>query len=262
MNRHFKQVPIEYLQRGSYQPRRYFSESALQELAQSISAQGIIEPLVVRPLSHQHYEIIAGERRWRAAMIAGLQEVPCIIGDYNEQQTAAITLIENIQREDLNILEEAGAYQQLIQTFQYTQDDLSEIVGKSRSHIANLLRLLTLCEPVQAFILQQQLTLGHARMLVGLHPQQQLSWAQQVIKQGWSVRQLEQKIRQEKQTVASSFPTHSSSDSNYLQTCLAEQLGAPVQITTFPDQSGQIIIKFYNNDTLEGLLARLGLRYD
>lgn len=145
----YKLIPIEWLKPGRYQPRVHFEPKALQELAQSIATQGLIEPLVIRELSFESYEIIAGERRWRAAMMVGLTELPCLIGNYSDEQAAAVTLIENIQRQDLNLMEEARGYRRLLDEFHFQQADLASLVGKSRSHIANILRLLSLSEPVQ-----------------------------------------------------------------------------------------------------------------
>ncbi len=255
----FKSLPVEYLQPGQYQPRQTFDPVALEELAQSILTQGLIEPLVVREIAVDKYEIIAGERRWRAAMLASLAELPCLIGNYTDRQAAAVTLVENIQRQDLNLLEEAGGYQRLLAEFHFTQDEVASLVGKSRSHIANILRLLTLCDAVQARISARQLSLGHARMLVGLTPIQQDTLARNVAQQGWSVRRLEEEVR------ACKSPANTPDtrrDTTHLQTQLAEQIGAPVQIVSDNEQGGWLKIKYFDNDTLEGLLERMGLRYD
>jgi len=261
MQNTFKIVPIEQLQRGRYQPRQTFDDEQLQELAQSIQSQGLIEPLILREISPHQYEIIAGERRWRAAMLAGLTSLPCLISDYNDEQAAAVTLIENIQRADLNLIEEATGYQRLIAEFQFSQEEISSLVGKSRSHIANLLRLLTLCDPVQAYLCHQQLSLGHARMLVGLTPKLQCQFAEHVLTEHWSVRRLEEAVRLSKQTPQSSQLTP---DCNrlHLQNALAEHIGAPVEITSNSDHGGVLKIKFFDNETLSGLLERMGLRYD
>lgn len=257
---HFRHLPLEWLQPGRYQPRQQFDTVALEELAASIRLHGLIEPLIVRPIMTERYEIIAGERRWRAAMLLGLTEVPCLVGHYQDEQAAAVTLIENIQREDLNLIEEAQGYQRLITEFHFQQDDIAQLVGKSRSHIANILRLLTLCDPVQTALCQRQLSLGHARMLVGLPQAIQQDLLAKIRQQQWSVRQLEEAVRQMK--TASSTPFEPSYELNRLQTQLAEQLGAPVQIVNENQSSGWLKIKFFDNDTLAGLLERLGLRYD
>jgi ParB family chromosome partitioning protein len=258
----YKILPIDYLQPGHYQPRQRFDKDALNDLAQSILAQGLIEPLIVRELSPQRYEIIAGERRWRAAALASLSEVPCLIGTYTDQQAAAVTLIENIQRQDLNLLEEASGYQRLHSEFHFSQDEISALVGKSRSHIANILRLLTLCASVQNRLRARQLSLGHARMLVGLTDQQQETLAEQVEEQGWSVRRLEEEVRSCKRVLDAPPPASKDRDILHLQSQLAEQIGSPVQIITDNEQGGWLKIKFFDNDTLAGLLERMGLRYD
>lgn len=255
-----KTIPIDCLQRGQYQPRTRFDEAGLKELAQSILAQGLIEPLVVRQQSESTYEIIAGERRWRASMMAGLCEVPCLISNYTDEQAAAVTLIENIQRQDLSLLEEAKGYQRLLSEFHFSQSEIATLVGKSRSHIANLLRLLTLCPSVQDYVHHNQLSLGHARMLVGLDDALQKTLAQRVIERQWSVRKLEDEVRAAKCPTPSAIPT--DRDIARLETTLAEQIGAPVQLLTDHNEGGWLKIKFYNNDTLAGLLDRMGLSYD
>lgn len=255
-----KSIPIDCLHRGQYQPRTRFDEEGLKELAQSILAQGLIEPLVVRKQTESTYEIIAGERRWRASMMAGLTEVPCLISDYSDAQAAAVTLIENIQRQELSLLEEANGYQRLLSEFHFNQAEIATLVGKSRSHIANLLRLLTLCPSVQEHIHSNQLSLGHARMLVGLDETLQKKLAQRVIEHQWSVRKLEDEVRAAKCPMPSTMP--SDRDIARLETKLAEQIGAPVQVLADNDQGGWLKIKFYNNDTLAGLLDRMGLSYD
>lgn len=263
MQTEFKQLPIQSLTRGQYQPRQVFDEDALRDLAASILAQGLIEPLVVREIAAHRYEIIAGERRWRAAMLAGLSEVPCLIGSYSDQQAAAVTLIENIQREDLNLIEEARGYHRLQTEFHFTQEDLASLVSKSRSHIANIIRLLTLCAPVQERLLAKQLSLGHARMLVGLPSELQEAFAQAIVEQDWSVRRLEDEVRTSKlrPSVASDSKTKDR-DIVRLQTQLSEQMGTPVDIVTDNEQGGWLKIKFFDNDTLSGLLEKMGLRYD
>lgn len=258
----FKLLPIEWLQPGRYQPRVNFEQKALQELAQSIVTQGLIEPLVVRELTFERYEIIAGERRWRAAMLANLTELPCLIGSYSDEQAAAVTLIENIQRQDLNLIEEATGYRRLLDEFHFQQDEIASLVGKSRSHIANILRLLTLCEPVQERLKSERFSLGHARMLVGMQPEQQLKLAEQIETNDWSVRQLEKKVRELKAGEQFKADPKRDRDIEHLQTMLAEQIGAPVQIINDQGEGGWLQVKFFDNDTLAGLLERMGLRYD
>lgn len=262
MKSQFKLIPIEWLKPGRYQPRVNFDEKSINELAQSIRTQGLIEPLVIRELASDSYEIIAGERRWRAAMIAGLTELPCLIGHFSDEQAAAVTLIENIQRKDLNLIEEANGYQRLIEEFHFQQDEVAVLIGKSRSHIANLLRLLTLGEAVQQRLREGTLSLGHARMLVGLQLQDQLFFLDQIESQDWSVRQLEKKIKDFKSQETLFSDPKRDRDIERLQTHLSEQIGAPVQIVNEKGQGGWLQVKFFDNDTLAGLLDRMGLRYD
>jgi ParB family transcriptional regulator, chromosome partitioning protein len=263
MQPHLIHVPIDSLQAGQYQPRQDFNQLALQELAQSIVSQGLIEPLIVRTIAKERYEIIAGERRWRAATLAGLKELPCLVGEYTDKQACALTLIENIQRQDLNLIEEASGYRRLIDEFHYQQDEIAVLVGKSRSHIANILRLLCLCPRVKQFISEQLVSLGHARMIVGLEPGQQEWFAEQIINEQWSVRQLEREIKTVKKN-ASHPLKNPRQDKNIvrLQEVLAEQVGAPVQIINDVGDGGWLKVKFFDNDTLAGLLERLGLSYD
>lgn len=257
----YQVLPISALQRGHYQPRLHFDEQSLNELARSIQTQGLIEPLIVRELVSNRYEIIAGERRWRAAIIAQLKEVPCLIGNYTDEQAAALTLVENIQREELNLIEEARGYRRLCDEFNFQQDDIAVLVSKSRSHIANILRLLTLSERVQQHIIAGQLALGHARLLVGMPVNLQCELAEQVIRQDWSVRNLEEKVKVLKAGAAKQTVSQPDLDIKYLEIQLAEQVGAPVQITPH-GKGGWLQIKFFDNDTLAGLLDRMGLRYD
>jgi len=263
MQTEFIYLPIESLQAGQYQPRQDFNHEALQELAQSIASQGLIEPLIVRSIASNHYEIIAGERRWRAAQLAGLIKVPCLVGAYTDKQACALTLIENIQRQDLNLIEEANGYRRLIDEFNYHQDEIAVLVGKSRSHVANILRLLSLSESIKNCIRDKTLSLGHARVLVGLLPQQQEFFVKQILEEQWSVRQLEQAIKEHKNKI-NTLPKNAKTDRDVerLQTILSEQVGAPVQIVSDQESGGWLKVKFFDNDTLAGLLERLGLRYD
>ena len=258
----YQQISVEALESGRYQPRIHFDPQSLQELAESIASQGLIEPLIVREIAANHYEIIAGERRWRAAQMAGLNEVPCLLGQYTDEQAATLTLVENIQRESLNVIEEAGAYKRLLDEFQLTQEDIAVLVGKSRSHIANLIRLLTLCEPVQEKIRVGILSLGHARLLVGLSASEQLSWADEVEVKQWSVRTLEEKVRTLKVSATNMTAGETGCDIERLQMLLSEQVGTPVQIIADNQVGGLLQFKFFDNEMLSGLLERIGLRYD
>jgi len=257
MTHTLKSIEISQLQRGQYQPRRVFDESSLSELAASIRTQGLIEPIIVREVSLNQYEIIAGERRWRAAMLAGLKSVPCLIGDYADKDAAVVSLIENVQRADLNGIEEAAGYQRLLDEFQFKQDEVASLVGKSRSHVANTVRLLTLSEAIKALIAAGQLTIGHARTLVGLTPPKQLFFATESIRRNWSVRQLERAI-QNLHRVTKAPHLIENCDRMRLQMALAEYLGTPVEIQADSRQSGVIQITFYDHDTLAGLLDKIG----
>lgn len=258
----YKLLPLDCLQRGRYQPRIHFEQNSLQELAQSIITQGLIEPLIVRRIAAERYEIIAGERRWRAAMLAGLSDIPCLIGDYSDEQAATLTLVENIQRQELNLIEEATGYRQLCDEFHFQQDEIATLVGKSRSHVANILRLLSLCQPVQDKICTGDLSLGHARLLVGLAQTVQINLTHQIMSHDWSVRLLEEKVRALKAADRPEMTHQNSCDIERLQITLAEQIGAPVQIISEKGQGGWLQVKFFDNDTLAGLLERMGLRYD
>lgn len=257
-----KELPIESLTRGQYQPRDAFDEESLKELALSITSQGLIEPLVVREKMLNCYEIIAGERRWRAAKMAGLQFVPCLIGQYTDEQAAVVTLIENIQREDLNLLEEAQGYKRLSNEFHFLQEDIAVLVGKSRSHVANILRLLTLSEPVKKRLQERTLSFGHARLLVGMTDTLQNHFVHKIIEEGLSVRALESAIQKYKTKPSVLENKPHCRDVERLQMLLSEQVGAPVQIISDASEGGWLQVQFFNNDTLAGLLEKLGLRYD
>ena len=191
-----KQIAIDCLSRGKFQPRRVFAQAALQELADSIKSSGLIQPIVVRPIDEQHYEIVAGERRWRAAQLAGLDYVTCLVKSFNDEQTAAVSTIENVQREDLNPIEEAKAYQRLIDDFSYLHEEVAAMVGKSRARITNSLRLLRLDEAVQQLLIDGDLSEGHGKAIAGLSLPLQRELAMAAVKQGWSVRKLEQHVKQ------------------------------------------------------------------
>lgn len=260
MEKTFCHLPIDCLTPGRFQPRHYFNQETLIELAKSIQSQGLIEPLIVRMINENSYEIVAGERRWRAAQIAKLPLIPCIVGTYNDKQACAISVVENIQRENLNAIEEANAFQRMIYEFKFQQDEIAILVSKSRSYVANSLRLLTLVESVRILVAEQKLSVGHARVLVGLESSVQISYAHQVISEQWSVRELEQQIKKIKNNCLTKSKSKDK-DIERLQNILSEQVGAPVK---FDDEGtgGWLKLKYFNNDTLAGLLDKLGLRYD
>jgi ParB family transcriptional regulator, chromosome partitioning protein len=255
------ELGVDQLQRGRYQPRRDFDQTALSELADSIRSSGVIQPIVVRGCGDHRYEIIAGERRWRAAQMAGLNSVPCLVNDYSDEQAAAVTTIENIQRKDLNPIEEARSLQQLIDDFHYLHDEVAAVVGKSRSQITNSLRLLRLEEAVQRWLIEGKLSEGHGKILAGLNPQDQIEIAQRCIAQSWSVRQTEQQVK--KLAAQTAITTGQQADIKRLERTLSDQFGAQVKVEAHSSlQSGWLSIQFHNNDTLAGLLEKMGVKYD
>lgn len=257
----YAQLPIELLRPGPYQPRRHFETEKLQELADSIKEQGILQPVIVRAYQKQ-YEIIAGERRWRAAQLAKLSEVPCIIKPYTDEQAAIAATIENIQREDLNPIEEAHGYKRLIDEFGYTHENLAKSLGMSRVNVSHALRLLMLDEKVQKLISEGALSEGHGKVLAGLSITKQHLLAIQCIQKKWSVRKLEQTIKQQEQNLpppSLSETAHTRYLALYSQQ-LSEQFGAEVQLEASGQvNGGWLKIRYYNNDTLEGILQRMGI---
>lgn len=255
-----KNLPIECLTRGRYQPRRVFNETALNELAESIRSQGVIEPIIVREIAPNRYEIIAGERRWRASQLAALSTVPCVIRHYTDAQAAEVTLIENIQREDLNPIEEALALLRLIDDFQYTHEDLARSLGQSRAKITNTLRLLQLDARVQQFLIDKKLTEGHGKILAGLSHELQVTFAKQTILEEWSVRHLEQMIQREKTNSVQGVTI----DVNIrrLEKITSDHFGAEVILENHVNRSGWIKLKYQNYDVLAGILEKMGIECD
>lgn len=251
---------IDLLQRGRYQPRRNFDQDRLQELADSIAAQGVVQPIVVRPAGDGRYEIIAGERRWRAAQLAGLHDIPVVVRDVDDKTAMAVALIENIQRDDLNPLEEATALERLLGEFGLTHQEVAEAVGKSRTSVTNLLRLLDLNEDVKAFVEKGVLEMGHARALLGLKDAMQSDAAHKVVKQGLSVRETERLVRRMQGEDGRPQRTRTASrdpDVVRLEQDLTEKLGARVQIKEGGKGRGQLVIAYNSADELEGILERL-----
>ncbi|MFA0809695.1 ParB/RepB/Spo0J family partition protein [Microbulbifer epialgicus] len=258
-----KELPIEFLQRGRYQPRRDFPQESLQELADSIRAQGIMQPIVVRGIGEQSYEIIAGERRWRAAQLAGLEKVPALVRSVSDEAAIAMALIENIQREDLNPVEEAVALKRLQDEFKLTQQEVADAVGKSRTAVTNLLRLLSLSEEVRTFLERGDLELGHAKALLGLSGATQRSAARQVVERSLTVRQTEALVRRLQQPAAPA-PEKPKPDPNIrrLTERLAEKVGVPVSIDHNDKGSGRLVLKYTSLEELDGILAHLGYAED
>lgn len=251
-------VPLDLIQRGKYQPRRDMDPTALEELAQSIKSHGVMQPIVVRPIADGRFEIVAGERRWRASHQAGLEKIPAMVRELPDQAAIAMALIENIQREDLNPIEEAVALQRLQQEFQLTQQQVAEAVGKSRVTITNLLRLIALPEEIKTLLAHGDLEMGHARALLGLPAEQQVEGARHVVARGLSVRQTEALVRQwlnskEKPVTE----TKVDPDISRLEQRLAERLGSPVQIKHGQKGKGQLVIRYNSLDELQGVLAHI-----
>jgi ParB family transcriptional regulator, chromosome partitioning protein len=243
------------LQPGKYQPRSHMNQEALANLAESIKAQGIMQPILVRAIGVDHYEIIAGERRWRAAQLAGLTEVPVIIREVTEDAALAISLIENIQREDLNPLEEALGIQRLINEFGMTHQTAADALGSSRSAVTNLLRLLNLAGPVQEMMMQGKIDMGHGRALLALESAQQIQIANRIVLKGLSVRETE-KLIQQLINPETRKARKIDRDVLTLQESVSERLGAQVTIKSGKNGRGNIIIHYSNLDQLDDILSR------
>lgn len=250
-------VAITRLQPGKYQPRTQMDEASLAELAQSIREQGLMQPILVRTVGGNRYEIIAGERRWRAAQRAGLKEVPVLVKTIPDQTALAWALIENIQRENLNPLEEAQGLQRLIGEFSLTHEDAAKAVGRSRSAVTNLLRLLQLSEPVQAYLNGGALEMGHARALLGLPNGQQAIAASRIVEKGMSVREAERLVHAMQHPPVKKKSMPRDADLTRLETELSEQLGAKVQIEAGKKGTGKLVIHYSNLDALDGILEKL-----
>jgi ParB family transcriptional regulator, chromosome partitioning protein len=254
-------LPVDLIQRGRYQPRREFDADSLRELAESISAQGVIQPVIVRPVENGRYELIAGERRWRAAQQAGLDEIPVVVKEVTEEAAMAMGLIENIQREDLNPLEEANALSRLLHEFGLTHQEVAKAVGKSRTTVTNLLRLLELNEDVKTLVESRRLEMGHARALLGLQSDAQSKAAEQVVRQGLSVRDTERLVRRlqgeaELPTRPRQLPAEDP-DIRRLVTDLSEKLGAKVDLQQGAKGKGKLVIGYNSLDELEGILDHI-----
>jgi ParB family chromosome partitioning protein len=251
-----KQLPIEQLQQGVYQPRLEFSQSALAELAESIRQQGVIQPILVHALAKDRFEIIAGERRWRAAQLAGLSEIPAIVRVVNDEAALAMALIENIQRENLNAMEEARALERLQVEFNLTHEQIGKAVGKSRVSVSNLLRLLDLHVDVKTMLERGDIDMGHARALLAVPQAKQKEIARTICDKAWSVRQTELFIRQWQAAKASakSKPPTACADLTKLQQNLSEQLGAKVAFMHRASGKGKMVIEYHSLMELDGIL--------
>lgn len=256
-------VPIELLKRGQYQPRQHFDADKLNELAESIKTMdGLLQPIVARPLTNGHFEIVAGERRWRAAQLAGLMEVSCLIYPYTDEQALQAAIVENINRSDLNPIEEAKAYQRLIDEFQYLHEEVAASVGKSRVAITNALRLLKLDLRVQEMLIESRLSEGHGKILAGLPPHEQLPLAERAIKFQWSVRRIEQEVKKQQQQHAVDKSAYSDTNIKHLESTLAEHIGNRVNIQYEEKGGGYLQIRFNNIDELEGHFEKIGFHYE
>lgn len=250
-------LPISALQPGKYQPRTHMDPEALEELASSIRKQGLMQPVLVRPLGNDRYEIIAGERRWRATELAGLSEIQALVREIPDDSALAMALIENIQREDLNPLEEAIGIQRLVDEFEMTHEVAAAAVGKSRTAVTNLLRLLNLTEPVQEMLMAGQLDMGHARALLSLDPLQQLDAAKTVSLKGLSVRETEALVRRMLMLASIKKPREIDPDVRRLEEEVSGRIGARVSIMQGRKGMGKISIEYASLDQLDGLLSKL-----
>jgi ParB family chromosome partitioning protein len=261
-----RQLPLDLLQRGQYQPRVDIRQDSLEDLASSIRAQGVVQPIVARPIDSgdgvQRYEIVAGERRWRAAQMAGLQEIPAIVKDIPDKAAIAMALIENIQREDLNPLEESRALQRLIKEFKLTHAEAAEAVGRSRVAVSNLLRLQELSDKVKPMLESRQLEMGHARALLGISSAvQQHDAARQVVRKGLSVRATERLVRHMLDNAGKKKPAKAaasgSADIRRLEIDVSEKLGAKVRIEHTSKGAGKVVIGYNSLDELDGILKHI-----
>ena len=251
-------LPVTQIRPGHYQPRRDIAPEGLDDLAASIRAQGVMQPIVVRPLAVDSYEIIAGERRWRATQLAGLEHIPAVIREVSNEDAIAMALIENIQRENLNAMEEALALARLQREFELTQQQVADAVGKSRTAVTNLLRLLNLSAPVQRMLEHGDLEMGHARALLSLGEAQQITLARQVAAKGLSVRQTEALVQQQQREHSAPMTRHKlDANIKQLENSLSQRLGAQVVIRHGQRGRGSVLVKYNSLDELDGILAHI-----
>jgi ParB family chromosome partitioning protein len=251
-------LPVARIRPGKYQPRTKMDQQALGELASSIRSQGVMQPLLVRPVDRERYELIAGERRWRAAQMAGLEEVPVLVRDVPDEAALALSLIENIQRENLNPMEEAAGIQRLIDEFKMTHEQAADAVGRSRTATTNLLRLLKLARPVQEMVMEGALDMGHARALLALDPARQIEAAHRIAAKGLSVREAESLVQSSvRGSSARKAATRRDRDLERLEEELSASLGTTVEIRASKKGSGKLLVHYSSLDHLEGLLKKL-----
>lgn len=252
-----KELPVDMIRPGQYQPRKDMHPEALEELAESIKAQGVMQPIVVRSVGMEQYEIIAGERRWRATQMAGLHKIPVIIKDVPDEAAIAMALIENIQREDLNPMEEAMALHRLQAEFELTHQEVANAVSKSRTTVTNLLRLMQLQSDVRTLLEHGDLEMGHAKALLGLEGGLQSEAAHKVVSQGLSVRQTEELVRKLQAGKKAAKPAEKDSNIKVLEEELAEKVGAPVLIKHGNNGKGTLTFKYASLDELQGILGHI-----
>lgn len=260
-----RRLPVKQLQPGKYQPRRTMDDDKLKELAESIKAQGVVQPIVVRQLGKDKYEIVAGERRWRATQLAGLIEIPAVVRQLDDRTVVAMALIENIQREDLNPLEEAQALQRLIDEFDLTHAQAAEAVGRSRAAVSNLLRLLELPDEIRVLVQSRAIEMGHARALLSLGPQAAIALARQAAAEGWSVREVEHRVQQlaagkvavEPKKRSNGKAATASADIASLENELSELLASKVAVQHGRGGRGKLVIHYGSLDALDGVIDRL-----
>ena len=252
-----RELGIDLIRRGPWQPRTHFDEEALKELADSISSQGVVQPIVVRAAADNSYEIVAGERRWRAAQIAGLEQVPAVIKHFDDQTAAAVSLIENIQRENLNPLEESVALQRLIDEFSMTHQQVADTVARSRAAVSNLLRLQELNADVKALLENREIEMGHARALLGVTGSVQSQLAKATAKKGLSVRETEQLVRKTLNPPKKAKTVAKDPDIKKLENDLSERLGAAVNIHQKGKGKGRLEISYSSLDELDGILSHI-----
>lgn len=256
-----RQLAVADLRPGKYQPRTHMDQAALAELAESIKQRGVIQPILVRAVSGEKFEIVAGERRFRAAQLAGLASVPALVREIADDAALGIGLIENIQREDLNAIEEASGLKRLVDEFKLTHDEAAQAVGRSRTAVTNLLRLLDLAKPVQDMVMSQKLDMGHARALLALSKSKQVELAHQIIAGTLSVREAEARVKRELSPARTpKTAREASKDVRHLETDLADKLGTKVVLSVDNKGRGTVQIHFYDYEQLDGILQRTHLK--